>query len=130
MVAEPNRLEIATISSQQTVRYATNIGRCIKTLNNGDLVFVKKSDSDAVLKRFDVDNLDISTIAPTLTDSEDFTVLPDNTILMARGDKLYKLNADRDRQWTLVGNFENFNISKITRIAVSKNKIALVASPR
>ncbi len=128
IVDQPNRLEITNLNNPKPVRYATNVGRCMKTLSNGDLCFVHKSENGWKFKRLDIANLDIRTIAPTLTDSEDFAVLPDNTIIMAKGDKLYKLNADRDKQWTLVADFKNFNINKITRIAVSDNKIAIVAT--
>ncbi len=128
IIANPSNLEIINVNTQKTVRYATNIGRCVKRMSNGDLCYVEKSESGWILKRLDIRNLDIVTIAPTLIDCEDFAILPDDTILMGKGDKIYKLRADDEKQWSIIGDFKNFNVKKITRIAVSKGKIAFVGS--
>jgi hypothetical protein len=128
IIDEPNNLEIVNVNTQKTIRYATNIGRCMKKMSNGDLCYVQKEKTGWLLKRLDIRNLDVVTIAPTLIDSEDFEILPDDTILMGKGDKLYKLRADDEKQWSIIGDFKNFDIQKITRIAVSKNKIAIVAT--
>ena len=128
IIDNPNHLEIVNVNTQRSVRYATNIGRCMKQLSNGDLCYVQKSEEgEWFLKRLDIRNLDIVTIASTLSECEDFAILPDDTILMGKGDKLYKLNADRDKQWSMVGDFKSFNINKITRISITENKIAIVA---
>ncbi|MGB0984916.1 MAG: hypothetical protein ACPG19_12785 [Saprospiraceae bacterium] len=128
IIANPSNLEIINVNTQKTVRYATNIGRCVKRMSNGDLCYVEKSESGWILKRLDIRNLDIVTIAPTLIDCEDFAILPDDTILMGKGDKIYKLRADDEKQWSIIGDFKNFNVKKITRIAVRKGKIAFVGS--
>lgn len=127
IVGTPHRLEIANKITGKTTRYASDIGRCMKVLSNGDLVFLQKTAEGNVLKRLDIANMDIVSIAPALGDSEDFAILADDTILMGKADRLYKLNVDRDRQWTEVANLANFKIKQITRIAVSNNKIAIVA---
>lgn len=128
IVGTPHTLKIANVITKKIESYASNIGRCMRTLENGDLLFVQKSSNGWYLKRLDIVNLDITTIAPTLVDSEDFALLDDGTVIMGKGDKLYKLNVNRDRQWAVIADLENFNLTKITRIAVSDNKIAIVAN--
>jgi hypothetical protein len=128
IVGTPHQLKIANVLTKNVDSYTSNIGRCMKTLSNGDLLFVQKNEDGWYLKRLDILNLDIVTIAPTLVDSEDFALLSDNTVIMGKGDKLYKLNVDRDRQWKMIADLSSFSLSKITRIAVSDNKIAIVGN--
>lgn len=129
-VGSPSRLEIININTQTPMRYAANIGRSIQRFSNGDLCYLQKDAVGDVIKRLDVVNLDITPITNALEDSEDFAILEDDTILMAKGDKLYKFHPDRDRQWSLIADLQSFKIKNITRIAVSKNKIAIVATPK
>ena len=128
IVGTPHTMKIANVVTERVENYTSNIGRCMKTLSNGDLLFVQKSDGGWKLKRLDIINLDITTIAPTLVDSEDFALLSDGTVIMGKGDKLYKLNVNRDRQWAVIADLGGFNLNKITRIAVSDNKIAIVGN--
>lgn len=128
IVGTPHTLKIANVITERIENYISNIGRCMRTLDNGDLLFVQKSEDGWYLKRLDIINLDIATIAPTPVDSEDFALLSDGTVIMGKGDKLYKLNVNRDRQWAVIADLGNFNLNKITRIAVSDNKIAIVGN--
>ena len=128
IVGTPHTLKIANVVTKRIENYTSNIGRCMRTLENGDLLFVQKSSDGWYLKRLDILNLDITTIAPTLVDSEDFALLDDGTVIMGKGDKLYKLNVNRDRQWAVIADLKSFNLNKITRIAVSDNKIAIVGN--
>ena len=128
IVGNPHTLKIANVLTEKIENYTSNIGRCMRTLDNGDLLFVQKAQGGWYLKRLDIVNLDITTIAPTLVDSEDFALLNDGTVIMGKGDKLYKLNVNRDRQWAVIADLGSFNLNKITRIAVSDNKIAIVGN--
>lgn len=128
-VAEPSYLEIMEVSTQFKIRYATDIGRCIKQFSNGDLAYLEHTPDGAFIKRMDVANLDIRTVAPALADGEDFELLDDDTILMAQGDQLYKFQPLLDEEWEHIGDFSNFRISSITRIAAHKGKLAIVGQP-
>lgn len=128
-VAEPTYLEILDLSIQLKIRYATDVGRCIKRFPNGDLAYIHQTPDGAFIKRMDVANLDIRTIAPALADSQDFEILDDETLLMAQGDQLYKFQPLLDETWERIGDFSNFRLSKITRIAVRDGKLAIVGLP-
>lgn len=128
-VAEPSYLEIVEVSTQLKIRYATDIGRCIKQFSNGDLAYLQHTPDGAFIKRMDVANLDIRTVAPALADGEDFELLDDDTILMAKGDQLYKFQPLLDEEWEHIGDFSNFRLSKITRLAAHKGKLAIVGQP-
>lgn len=128
-VAEPAYLEIVDVSTQLKIRYASDIGRCIKRFTNGDLAYIQHTPDGSFIKRMDIANLDIRTVAPVLKGSEDFELLEDDTILMAQGDQLYKFQPLLDETWERIGDFSNFRLSKITRLAAYKGKLAIVGLP-
>jgi hypothetical protein len=131
VVDNPSYLALANVDTDELLPIATNTGRCIRKLPNGNLAFVQKSEysawrlMEASLYRRDIEP---QTIITTLPGSEDFTVLPDGTFLMGRGSKLYKFNRFRDSDWVEIADLRFYNINNISRLAVSPDwKIAIVA---
>ena len=67
-------------------------------------------------------------IIASLGGVEDFAVLPDGSYIMGRGSKLYKFNRFRDEDWIEIADLRYYNITNISRLAVSPDlKIAIVA---
>lgn len=131
MVDNPSYLALANVDTDELIPIATNAGRCVKKMPNGNLAFVQKTDfgtwdiMELSLYRRD---LQPQKLIESLPGSEDFAVLPDGTILMGRGSKLYKFNRFRDEDWVEVVDLRFYNITNITRLAVSPDwKIAIVA---
>ena len=131
MVDSPNYLAIADTRTDDIIPVATNPGRCFKTLPNGNLAFVQKSNDGKWMlmeKNMYRSNMSATSIVETLEGSEDFAVLPNGTFLMGKGSKLYKFNRFHDKEWVEVADLRFYKITDITRIAISQDmKLAIVA---
>ena len=128
-VETPNSLGIADTRTDQLNTIATDVGRCIRTLPNGNLLYVKKSNYEPwKLIQLNPYNKQSIPITETVPGAEDFTVLTDGTILMGKGSKLFKFHPRKDQAWLEIADLRFYEIQNITRLAVSDdNKIAIVA---
>ncbi|MDQ3754054.1 MAG: hypothetical protein M3371_04910, partial [Acidobacteriota bacterium] len=99
----------------------------------GRFSFVHKVSKDEWhVKSFDPRTKRIETIVRTLPGSEDLAWLPDGSLLMARGAKLYRFRPKaKDAGWQEVADFSAASLKEITRLAVSPrgDQLALVALP-
>ncbi|MCP3930707.1 MAG: hypothetical protein GY705_16580 [Bacteroidetes bacterium] len=130
LTGEPNTLVIADTRTDKTIHQTSNIGRCFQTLPNGNLAYVhKRSEQTWYLMELNTYNNRSEIITSTLPGCEDFTIMPDGTILMASDSKLFKFNKMIDNYWLEIADLKYYNIRNINRMTVSKdNKIALVAN--
>ena len=128
IVGDPVTLAIADTRDKTVKTITSNIGRCLRKMENGNLAYIHKaSESKWTIKELDVKTLRSSTIVSTVPQSEDFVILPNNTFLMASGSKLYKYKKGWDTAWLEVGDFSKLGLKNITRMAVSNDgKLALV----
>lgn len=128
IVGDPHKLAIANTKNKIVKTITSNIGRCLKRSSNGNLYYVHKAtESNWTIKEYNVNSEKSSVIVSTVPQSEDFVVLSDNTIIMAKGSKLYKYKKGVDSTWLEVGDFSKLGIRNITRLAINNNgKIALV----
>jgi hypothetical protein len=132
VVGNPSYLALANVDTDELVSLATNVGRCIKKLPNGNLTFVQQTASGVnqlmELSLYRRTKLEPQPIISALAGSEDFEVLPDGTFIMGKGSKLYKFNRFRDEDWVEIADLRFYNISNISRLAISPDmKIAIVA---
>ncbi len=131
LVDNPSYLALADVNSDKVVPLATNVGRCFRKLPNGNLAYVQKNEFGGwnIMER----NLfrpqaEPRQIINTLTDSEDFVVLPNGTFLMGKGSKLYKINPRSDTDWKEIVDLRFYNIRNISRLAISTDmQLAVVA---
>ncbi|MFK7774588.1 MAG: hypothetical protein AB8F94_20785 [Saprospiraceae bacterium] len=128
IVGDPHKLAIANTLDKSVVTLTSNIGRCLQRMPNGNLAFIHKgTETNWTIKELDLNTMRSKTIVATVSQSEDFVILPDNTYLMAKGSKLFKYKKGWDTNWLEVADFGKHNLNNITRMAISKNgKIALV----
>lgn len=132
VVDNPSYLALANVDSDDLIPLATDVGRCIKKLPNGNLSFVQRNEAGAwqimELSLYRRGDFTPQPIISSLGGVEDFAVLPDGSYIMGRGSKLYKFNRFRDEDWIEIADLRYYNISNISRLAVSANmKIAIVA---
>lgn len=131
IVDDPSYLGIVDTRSDKLEAIATNPGRCFKKLPNGNLAYVQKSDFS--LWKIMEKNMYSRDVPPVkvidaLPGAEDFAVLPDGTLLMGQGSKLFKFNKYIDSDWVEIADFRFYEIKNITRLAVGPNyQIAIVA---
>ena len=127
-VATTNYLSIADTRDESSRHLAPDVGRCFQTSPNGRLVFVHKiTDGNWMIKAMNKNTLQVQEIIRTLPGAEDFVVLPDGTILMGKGSRLYKYHPLDDKEWEEMADLKTVGISNITRMAVSGDgKLAIV----
>lgn len=130
IVAAPdNYLLLAHTTDESTIKLNSSIGRCMQLKPDGRISFVHKiNEKTWFIKELNPKTLSSDVVKETLPGSEDFALLPDGTLLMGQGSKLYKYRAGVDQQWVEVADFKFYNIYNIKRIAISRenDKIVLV----
>ncbi|HEV2765758.1 MAG TPA: hypothetical protein VGV38_22425, partial [Pyrinomonadaceae bacterium] len=90
------------------------------------------SDSEWLIKSFDLRTRAVTTLAPTLPGAEDYVWTPDGrALLMAKGAKLFMRRLGANADWTEVADFAADGLKDITRLALSPggDRLALVARP-
>lgn len=133
-VGNPNQLVKADIYARDTEIIATNPGRCFRNLGNGRVLFVEKSPNGNRIMQYNTrsfgSNASVQEIAPTLSTSEDFAVLYNGTILMARGSEIFRFRPGTDEAWQPMVDLRGYNITNISRLEISPNssRIAIVAN--
>lgn len=128
-------LFISNLKKQTNISVAKMVGRSIHKIPNTNLMsFISKENKDYwLLKSLNPITKEIKTIT-SVGKSEDVTWLPNGTLLIAKGNSIYKFHPKKDKYPNLFFNFSDENINNISRITVNSNgsKIAIVAevSPR
>ncbi len=129
IVGEPHSLLLADIKTGNQKVITGNIGRGFGKLPNGNLLYISKTIKDRwMLMEYDLVSERRKTFLPTLSGSEDFTILQDGTVLMATGSKLFKFNKEMDTDWVEIEDFGYLGIFNITRLTTSRDgKLVMVA---
>ncbi|HEX8853856.1 MAG TPA: hypothetical protein VF754_10235, partial [Pyrinomonadaceae bacterium] len=122
VLGEPHTLQLADTSTQQAETLAQNIGRSIHRVPRQQRIsFVhKSSDTEWLIKTYDLRTRQTQTLFKTLPASEDYAWTPQGSVLMAKDSKLFQLTPARGGgDWREVADFAAQGITRITRIAVS-----------
>lgn len=132
VIDNPSYLALTNVDSDDLIPLATDVGRCIKKLPNGNLSFVQRNEAGLwqimELSLYRRGNYQPQPIITALPGTEDFAVLPDGSYIMGKGSKLYKFNRFRDEDWIEIADLRYYNITNISRLAISPDmKIAIVA---
>ena len=128
IVGAPHRLVLANFITGRTQNIASNIGRCIQRASNSGVYYLRKlSPDDWYIRRINPYNRKTFPITQALPGSEDFAVMPDGSILMAKGSKLfYWSKSNTNNQWKEIADFSIYDIHDISRLAYRNGKLALV----
>jgi Fe-S cluster biosynthesis and repair protein YggX len=127
LVSTPMKLAIGNLETGAVSNILDDIGRCFQQNADGDLLFVHKVSEDTwYIKSYNVDERRAKTIIQTRPNSEDFVLLPDGTIIMAEGSKIFSIQPESDTFWNEVIDVAELDITDISRIAVSRNRLILV----
>ncbi|MBC7774617.1 MAG: hypothetical protein H7246_04200 [Phycisphaerae bacterium] len=119
---QPHTLQIGGIKGQKLQRIASNIGHCLLKRPDGKLLFVQKATEQTwFLKTWDPKTNAQEILLKMPIGSEDFTLLPDGTLLSGNNAKLFQYKAPRDADWKEVGDLSKYGVKKITRLAASKD---------
>ncbi len=129
IVGEPHTLVAVDLKTNDQVTITANIGRCLRQFSNGDIAFVHMIDEKTwLLKRLNMTTYQPELVTAMLEGVEDFTLLKDGTVIMAKGSKIYKFNRNKDISWQEIADLSRYGLRNISRMAVNfaENKIALV----
>ena len=129
IVGEPHTLVAVDLKTDDQVTITSNIGRCLRRFSNGDIAFVHIIDEKTwLLKRLNMSTYQPELVTAMLEGVEDFALLKDGTVLMAKGSKIYKFNRNKDISWKEIADVSNYGLRNITRMAVNAagTKVALV----
>ena len=128
--AANNFLKIVNVDDQSSIQLMSRIGRSFGKLPDGKLAFIQKASPQTwYIKSLDPISYTTEIIIQTLPGSEDFAILPDGTVLMGSGSRLYMYKiGDVQKEWREVMDFARYGIFNIKRLAINRdlNRIALV----
>ena len=128
---EPSTLSIVNTTNDEITTIATNVGHVFNRLPNGNLAFIQKSryeDWKIMEKNLYRRKEAPRTLIETLPGAEHFAILPDGTLLMGKGSKLYKYNKFIDDTWKEAADLRFYEIRNIYDLEVSPDfKLAIVA---
>lgn len=130
IVNDSLELFISDLKSKTNVSVAKMAGRSVHKIPNSELMsFISKENKGYwLLKSLNPKTKEIKTIT-SVGESEDITWLPNGTLLISKGNTIYKMDPKKDKQPNLFFRFSDDNINNISRIAVNSSgtKIAIVA---
>ena len=130
MLGSPNSLQLARVSTGDTLQMANSIGRALHLVpGKNALSFVhKRTPTDWEIQQLDLKTRQITRIVRTLDGSEDFVWGPNETLFMAKGAILYQCNPATSPTWTPVADFSTAGVNQLTRLAIDKSgkKLAVV----
>lgn len=129
VLGDPSTLQVSNLKFKIKYPIEKNIGRSIHKIPEKDLIsYINLEEDEPEIYSINPVNSEKKYIADPLKDSQDMAWTPDGTIIMGRGDKLFKLKPGIDKEWIEFASLESFKLNGITRIAISPlgNKIAIV----
>jgi len=131
ILGKPNTLQIVDTRTEKAEVIAENPGRILRLIpHRHELSFVHKiSGQEWIIKAFDLQTRQITSLIKTLPGSEDYAWTPAGVLLMAKDSKLFAWNPLKGKDWQEVADFSQAGLKGITRIAVSPKgeRMAVVA---
>ncbi len=117
-----SNLKDGTNSTQQK-----KIGRSLHKIPNSDRIsYISKEEEERwKIKSLHPISGETEVIIPTIPGAEDMCWLIDGTILMAKENTIYKYNAKKDRNWSILIQFDANTIADISRVATNPTSTLL-----
>ena len=120
-------LYVSNITTGENKKYASNVGRSFHNIPNSKLVsFISKDEDKWFIKSLNPLTGEIQTITQTIPKVEDMCWLIDGSILIPSENRIFKFNPKKDTRFSILKDFEDNNIQKITRIATNEIGTMLV----
>lgn len=120
---------VSNLETHKNRKMDENVGRSLHKIPKSNLVsYISKKTTIWTINALNPLSGDIKFIANTLPKTEDMVWLNATTILMGKGNKIYKFNIKTDTNWVELASLQDNNINNITRLALSHNrkKLAVV----
>ncbi|MFK5879698.1 MAG: hypothetical protein QM478_09410 [Flavobacteriaceae bacterium] len=126
-------LYVSNLNIDKHNKIESNIGRSLHKIPNSNMIsFISKATDEWEIKSLEFVTGKTVRITKTIPEAEDMCWLPDGTILMGKGNSIYKYNPKTNADWIEVASLRNFDITNITRLTVNSDgtKLVLVAEKK
>ncbi|WP_164914159.1 nuclear transport factor 2 family protein [Aquimarina sediminis] len=123
-------LVLSNTKDKTTNTIQKNIGRSLHKIPNSNLIsYISKEGTTWEIKSVNPITRTTKKIINTISESEDMCWLPDGTILMGKGTRIFKYNPKTDSDWSMFYSFIDKEIGTISRIATNPegNMLAVVS---
>ncbi len=126
LVDDPHKMvEYNVVNGTQEI-IANDIGRSLHRRGNVLYYVEKVSRKFWYLKAYNFVHNTVEVITQTLREKEDFVIGEDGTFYMSSGTFLFAFSPDADKTWRKVVDLNQFGLSNVSRLAISKSRIAMV----
>jgi hypothetical protein len=127
LVGSPHKLVLANVLTEKVETLTENIGRCLKTDNNGHLLFVHKiTNEDWLLKSYHIQDKVMNTICRMPSGREDFDIMVNGTLVVGDGPYLKTFLPGKDQDWITIADLSLKGINNINRLSVVRDRILFV----
>ncbi|WP_117879282.1 TolB family protein [Aureibaculum luteum] len=129
VIGDPSSLEVSNLKYKIKYPIDKNIGRSILKIPNTDLLsIISLEHEDPEIYSINPITSEKKYIADPLEGAQDLAWTPDGTMIMGKGDKLYKLKPGVNKTWVEFASLSSYGLKGITRLAISPfgNKLAIV----
>ncbi len=88
--------------------------------NTDNFSFMQRHPDDSLwIKEFNTKNHAVRPIVQSKDGKKDYCWMPNGSLLIGSGNKLYRFDEMKDKNWALLADLSSFGIKDITRISVS-----------
>ncbi|MCC1483526.1 nuclear transport factor 2 family protein [Winogradskyella immobilis] len=120
VLGDQSSLVISNIKNKTNKTLAKNIGRSLHKIPNSNLFsYINKNEDVWSINSMNPKTGESKKIINTLPQTEDMCWLIDGTILMPKGNTIYKFNPKTDTNWNVFKVFERGDLQNITRITTN-----------
>ncbi len=128
LVDEPSELLLYDTKRKTSTHIAYDVGRCIKVDKTGHIYYVQKTTEGQTIRSYDIYLGRSKRVADTIEGQVDFDLLPNGHLIAADGAQLKTFIPLVSAQWSDLMDLSSTGIKKISRIASSQGKLAIVTS--
>ncbi len=123
-------LVVYNLKDNSNYTFQKNVGRSLHKIPNSKLIsYISKENEVWEIKSLDPISGATKKVINAIPEAEDMCWLISGTILMGKGNTIYKFNPATDADWSVFHTFEDKEIANITRLATNTigNMLALVS---
>lgn len=126
LVDDPHQMVEYNVVDGTSEIIAEDIGRALHRRGNVLYYVEKVSRKFWYLKAYNFVFNTVEVITQTPREKEDFVITEDGTFLMSSDGFIYAFSPEDDKAWRKVADLKALGLNKLSRLAVSGNKIAIV----